>query len=176
MRAFTAVTVPVHVRDALEATVSSVRDRYPDLAWTPAHRWHVTLAFLADLPDDRVDELMDRLRRAASRTEPFELRVDGFGRFGQRIVYAHLAGERARLRRLAERCAAAATRCGVEVPEGRYRPHVTLARARRPTDLRPVAEALGSLETRWTVDHLVLVRSTLGAQPTHDVLAEIPFA
>ena len=84
-------------------------------------------------------------------------------------------GERAALRRLAERTAAASRRCGLDVPDSRYRPHVTLARARRPTDLRPAVEALGPLRASWSVDHIVLVRSTLGAHPTHEVLAQIPF-
>ena len=175
MRAFVAVEVPPLVRSTLQTAVAPVRESHPELAWTPPERWHLTLTFLAELPEDRVHELVERLQRAASRTEPFEVRIDGAARFGQRSVHGRVTGERAALRRLAERTAAASRRCGLDVPDSRYRPHVTLARARRTTDLRPLVEALGPLRVSWSVDHLVLVRSRLGAHPTHEVLRAIPF-
>lgn len=175
MRAFVAVELPPHVRSTVQTAVAPVRESHPELAWTRPERWHLTLTFLAELPEDRVPELVERLQRAASRTEPFEVGIDGAARFGQRIVHGRVSGERAVLRRLAERTAAAGRRCGLDVPDARYRPHVTLARARRPTDLQPVVESLGPLRASWSVDHVVLVRSTLGVHPSHDVLAQIPF-
>lgn len=176
MRAFVAVELPPLVRSTLQTAVAPVRESHPQLAWTPPERWHLTLTFLAQLPEDQVPDLVERLHRAASRTEPFDVRIDGAARFGQRLVHGRVSGERAALRRLAERTAAASRRCGLDVPDTRYRPHVTLARARHPTDLRPVVEALGPLRASWSVDHIVLVRSTLGARPSHEVLAQIPFA
>lgn len=176
MRAFVAVEVPQPVRSTLDRAVAPVRESCPEVAWTPPERWHLTLTFLAELPEDRVEGLVARLRRAAARTEPFDVRIDGAARFGHRIVHGRVTGELVALRRLADRTAAASRRCGLEVPEARYRPHVTLARARRPTDLRPLVEALGTVQASWSVDHMILVRSTPGAQPKHEVLAEIPFA
>ena len=177
MRAFIAIELPDGVRDALVAVMAPAGAAHPELSWTPPERWHVTTTFLADLPAEHVAALVERLERAAARTPSFALSLEGVGRFGQRVLYARLAGDRDALRRLADRTTAAARRCGVDVPDAAYRPHVTLARARRPTDLRPVACELGGLALApWRVERVVLVRSTLGAEPHHEVIAAVPLA
>jgi 2'-5' RNA ligase len=81
------------------------------------------LTFCGDVDAGRFDALVPRLERAAARTEPFDVTLDGPGRFGHRVLFATVDGDRPALRRLAERTAAAARRVGVEVPQERYRPH-----------------------------------------------------
>ena len=174
MRAFVAVELPDSVRAALRESISQAAEMHPEVAWTDPVRWHLTLAFLAELPEERVPDLVRRLERAGSRTLPFELALDGVGRFGHRVVLARVAGDVPSLRRLAHRTAAAARRAGVDVPEARYRPHLTLGRARRPIDLRPVVDALDAVRApTWRVDHVVLVKSVIGADPQHEVVARV---
>ena len=70
------------------------------------------------------------------------------------------------LRALAASVGAAARRCGIAVDDRPYRAHLTLARARPGTDLRPAVDALHDFAgTTWTADALHLVRSRLGAGP-----------
>lgn len=106
-------------------------------------------------------ELTERLERAAHRTRAFPLRLRGGGHFGGRALWAGAAGGIAELRRLAERADAAARRTGLAMEEHRtYRPHLTLARTRTETDLRPYAAALDGFEgTPWEVGELALVRA-----------------
>ena len=69
---------------------------------------------------------------------------------------------------------AAARRTGIAVDDRPYRPHLTLARARPGTDLRPAVEALGDVEgSPWTADALHLVRSRLGAGPGGSAVHEV---
>lgn len=56
MRAFVAVELPPHVRSTVQTAVAPVRESHPELAWTRPERWHLTLTFLAELPEDRVPE------------------------------------------------------------------------------------------------------------------------
>jgi 2'-5' RNA ligase len=70
------------------------------------------------------------------------------------------------LRRLATGARAAAAKSGAEVDGGRFRPHVTLARLRRPTDVVRWLRLLDTYGSReWTVDTVALVRSHLGEGP-----------
>ena len=79
-----------------------------------------------------------------------------------------------RLRRLAASVTAAARRCGIAVDDRPYRPHLTLARGRDGTDLRPLVAALAEfVGSRWTADALHLVRSRLGAGPGGAALHEV---
>ncbi|MFW6091466.1 MAG: RNA 2',3'-cyclic phosphodiesterase [Actinomycetota bacterium] len=163
MRLFAAIVPPPAVLEHLEAAVAPVRD--DELKWTYANAWHLTLAFYGELADDRVPELVERLQRAAGRHRALELGFAGAGRFGSRVLWVGCAGELDVLRSLARSCAAAGRRVGAAVDEKRpFRAHVTLARARRPVNLRPYVDTLaGYAGPTWTARQVVLVRSDLGA-------------
>jgi 2'-5' RNA ligase len=126
-----------------------------------------------------------------------ELALRGAGRFGDRVLWTRVlaapAVEPGRaapgsgpgrdavddLRALAASVGAAARRCRIPVDDRPYRPHLTLARGRPGSDLRPLVDALrGFAGTPWTADALHLVRSRLGAGPggtaVHEVVATWP--
>jgi 2'-5' RNA ligase len=171
VRAFVALDLPEAARGVVEETVSRLRREGDGLSWVPPERWHVTLTFLGKVDDLTLSRLSSRLDRAARRTPPFELRLEGGGRFGHRVLWARVFDAQDRLKRLAERTTAAARREGLDVGDTSRRPHVTLARARRPADLRPLVMALGELSTPvGRVDEVLLVRSILGPLPRYETL------
>lgn len=176
MRLFVAVTPPAPALDHLAAAVADIRagrpvDLVAALTWTLPAQWHVTLAFLGEVDDTTADRLGRRLARLAGRHQPVRLAVAGAGGFGSarraRVLWAGVHGDREPLRRLAQGVTAAAGRERIEVPGGRgYHPHLTLARARQPTDVRPLTERLAAYEgPEWTAESLALVRSRLAAGP-----------
>ena len=122
----------------------------------PQDKIHLTLVFLGDLDEDRLEDAM----RAPSGLElaGFGVTLDQVGSFaGARVGWAGcrqpapgLAGLQSGLaRRLAER--------GFAPDERPYTPHVTLARKiARPIPRSPVPE-IG-----WRARELALVRSDLG--------------
>ncbi|MFK8911628.1 RNA 2',3'-cyclic phosphodiesterase, partial [Streptomyces sp. YS-3] len=87
------------------------------LRWAGRDDWHLTLAFLGEVEEDLLPELHDRLSRAAHRTPPFELRLHGGGRFGDKVLWAGVAGGIDTLRLLAERAGAAARRTGIALDD-----------------------------------------------------------
>jgi 2'-5' RNA ligase len=95
-----------------------------------------------------------------------------------RVLWVGIEGDVATLDRLAERCIAAGRRCGLAMQARSFRPHLTLARARRdPVDLRETVTALSSYAgSSWPVTSLRLVHSTLGATVRHETLHEWPLA
>jgi 2'-5' RNA ligase len=175
VRAFVALIPPAEVLAELEAAVAPLRAARPDLRWTPAAQWHLTLAFLGEIDEAVLPGLSERLSRAARRHPPPSLALAGGGRFGDRVLWTRVHGETDGVRRLAASVDAAARRCRIAVDDRPYRPHLTLARGRDGTDLRPaVAVLAGFAGSPWTADALHLVRSRLGAGPggtaAHDVV------
>ena len=179
MRAFVAVVPPDTARAELAAAVTPLRSAHPELRWTPAAQWHLTLVFLGEVDEGALPELSERLGRAAHRHAPMALALGGAGRFGDRVLWTRVREQPtpagAGLRRLAAAVTAAARRCGLGLEDRAYRPHLTIARSRGGTDLRPlVAQLSGFAGTPWAADALHLVRSRLGAGPggtaAHDVL------
>lgn len=168
MRLFVAVVPPAAVVDHLAAALEPLRVRIEAerLRWVPAASWHLTLSFLGEVDEARRPELDERLGRAARRNQPGRLRLRGGGRFGGRVLWVGVEGERETLIRTAASAAAAARRTGINVEERRYRPHLTVARAREPIDLRAEVTALRDYQgPDWTASEITLVRSRLGSGP-----------
>lgn len=173
MRLFVALTPPPDVVEELQARVAALRELERDVRWSPPAQWHLTLAFLGEVGDETRGELSRRLGRAAGRYPPLTLSFGGGGRFGHRVLWTRVHGDRDRLRRLADSVRAAARRSGLATEQRPYRPHLTLARATGTGDLRPLVEALAPYEGRsWTADELHLVHSRLGAGPGGTALHE----
>jgi RNA 2',3'-cyclic 3'-phosphodiesterase len=164
VRLFAAVVLPDDVVAELDAAAAPHRDEV--LAWTHSEQWHITLAFYGQVEDMRVPELKARLTRAAKRYPVLSLALDGAGRFDERTLWVGCSGDIATLRDIARSAVAAGRRIGASSAEDafRFRAHVTLARARRPVDLRPYVAPLDAFRSRsWTVDSISLVRSYLGS-------------
>jgi len=141
--------------------------RVPGVRWSPQHRWHVTLAFLGDVDDGAVPALARALAAAAVAHEPPRLRLAGAGCFGDRVLWAGVAGDLDGLASLAGAVSDAARRAGVAgggtTGEQVYRPHVTLARAAGRGgggELPRLAEQLAHASgPTWTAHQVQLVQS-----------------
>ena len=169
----------------LEAFLEPRRDAAA-FRWTLPEQLHVTLAFLADVPERHLDDLIERLERAARRRTCFEARVAGGGAFPNvgraRVLCAGLELDdhrRTELDRMATGARAAAGRAGVAVDGQRFRPHVTLARLGRPAEVSRWVRLLdGYAGPTWPVDHVELVASYLGEgprnRPRHEVVQAFP--
>jgi 2'-5' RNA ligase len=181
VRLFAAVVVPDDVVADLEAVVAGHRDDV--LAWTLREQWHITLAFYGEVAEERVPNLKARLTRSAKRYPLLALALDGAGRFDERTLWVGCSGDVATLRDIARSVAAAGRRVGATSADDafRFRAHVTLARTRRPVDLRPYVAALNAYRSRsWTVDAVSLVCSHLGEgaerRSRYEVLSTHPLA
>lgn len=182
MRMFAAVLPPEDVVEDLEEFLGPRReadrlDSERPLRWTMPFQWHLTLAFMAHVPDRSLDDLVERLTRAGRRRTPFTLRVSGGGAFPgatrAKVLYAGVeagadagVGDLEELRRLATGARAAAGKAGAQAEGGPFRPHLTLARAGRPVEATRWLRVLDTYRSReFVVDSFVLVESHLGEGP-----------
>ena len=172
MRMFVAVVPPPEVVEHLDAFLD-VRRGAAAFRWASVDQFHVTLAFLADVPDRTLDDLVERLGRGAARRRAFSASVAGGGAFPNagraRVLWAGLNLDDdggTEMARMATGARAAANRAGVPVDGQRFRPHLTLARLGRPQDVTSWVRLLDAYRgPTWTVDRMALVASYLGEGP-----------
>lgn len=173
MRLFVAIMPLADALAELESAVAPLRSSRPDLRWTGAEAWHLTLAFLGEVEEGALAQLAVRLERAAGRHAVQLVAFRGAGAFPRparaQVLWAGLQADRPAVAALAASVAAAAKRAGAPPSDSgrRFRPHVTLARCRRePVDVRPLVDSLaGFAGTAWTAGEISLVRSELGGGP-----------
>lgn len=163
-----------------------VRREAAPFRWAPVDQIHLTLAFLADVPDRTLDELAERLERAARKRRTLSTRICGGGAFPNparaRVLWAGLEltdGDAGELRRLATGARSAATKAGIEVDGQRFRPHLTLARMRAPVEATNWVRLFdGYAGPPWPLEEIELVASHLGEgprnRPRHEVVAKFP--
>lgn len=157
MRLFVSLRPPAAVTAHLAAAAAGLRT-------TDVAQWHITLAFLGEVPDPQ-----PVAAELASLTHPpFDLQLQGSGTFRSQggLVYAGVTGDVDALHRLAADVQAACRRAGLRLEDRPYRPHLTVAR-RSPRDATVLAGYQGRT---WTADEIELVRSHLRKRAVHEVL------
>ena len=169
MRLFVAVTPPADVLADVAAALGPARELQPDLRWIPVERWHLTLAFYGEVPDESLPGVIDKVARKLSRRPPpgqIQLSFSGAGQFSRRALWVGVDGEVEALQAVAR---------SVSTDRRPYRPHLTVARLRGGQDATRAAGALSSYAgPRWHADTVHLVRSFLGPKPRYETVGSWP--
>ncbi|GAA1220385.1 RNA 2',3'-cyclic phosphodiesterase [Kitasatospora nipponensis] len=188
MRLFLAALPPAAALAELGATAAGLRalPGAEGLRWTAEDGWHITLAFLGRVDEQRLPELREVLARAGAEGPAHRLRLAGGGRFGERVLWVGLAGQTRALRSLAQRAGRAVDEVHPLEQEHDYHPHLTLARTPRggPPDgerrraLRRAAELLEAFQgVEWPVTEFHLMCSEFAdGRPHYTSVTSWPLA
>lgn len=143
VRAFFALELDAGQRAEARTVVAALRDRLggpggPDgldaasLRWMRPEGWHVTLRFLGNTPRAQIGEIAREARAALAEHAPFALRLGGvvaFPAHRPRVLALEVAPP-APLAALAAALEKVSVVAGFAPEARRFRPHLTLARAR----------------------------------------------
>ena len=162
-RAFVAAVPPDDVLDAVDAAVSGIE--LPSTARrTTRPQWHLTLQFLGNRVD--FDAVAGALEALAVRRG--DVCLGAAGAFPSerrgRVLWMGVSEGDALLSQLAASVGALLAPIGYPPEDRPYHGHLTLARLKAPTDLRPAVAALGPgpVGRPWTVEEVVLFQSKTG--------------
>ncbi|QQC87667.1 RNA 2',3'-cyclic phosphodiesterase [Streptomyces alfalfae] len=159
-RVFIALAPPDEAKRELVGELGSAYAAHPRMRWNRVEDWHITLAFLGEVPADVIPLLRSPLADLATARPPLTLALRGGGHFDERVLWAGVAGELDALHELAADVRATVTGCGIALPDRRFRPHLTLARARRDTPScapRAATGLAGFAGRPWQTERLHLV-------------------
>jgi 2'-5' RNA ligase len=137
VRLFLAINLPSDVRREVAAATVALRQCLPGLAWVDEPLLHLTLKFLGEQPQERVDEVQAAIAGVAGRQRELLMSLGGIGAFPNfrraRVVWMGVTHE-PRLELLHHDIEVACATLGFELDGRPFRPHLTLARVRRPLD------------------------------------------
>ncbi|MBO9539505.1 RNA 2',3'-cyclic phosphodiesterase [bacterium] len=166
MRLFTAFEISTAANAELRRVQASLRQVLTGGRLTAPENFHVTLHFFGEVTSEQLGDLDRVLTSALVGEPPFELALDSLGVFPKhgpaRVLWAGLAGDVERLRVLEERMRAALQPLELLRPDGRYSPHITLARDPRAHEsVRQLAAGYQVRQVAWRVERLLLFQSVL---------------
>ncbi|WP_327064478.1 RNA 2',3'-cyclic phosphodiesterase [Kitasatospora sp. NBC_01302] len=168
LRVFVALAPPDAAKDELAQVLRPAYARYPRLRWNRIEDWHITLAFLGELPSTTVPLLRSALAGRAASHPALQLGLRGGGHFDERLLWSGIDGDLEGLQLLAADVRELVRSCGIEFRDRALRPHLTLARSRRddPTSVPQAAAELSGFAGRpWQAERLHLVGSNIGRGP-----------
>ena len=184
MRLFIAVPLPKTIADRAAACLTGA---LPALRPVRPELMHITLAFLGQVADDRLEVAAAAARAAAAGCGPFDLTVDHAGRFPQagrpRAVWLGVGAGKDQLERLALAVGRELRERGFGLEDRPFAPHLTLARVRpgaNGPEWRTVAAAVNALtvpQLPVRVDRIAVVESRLSSTgPRYVTRADVPLA
>lgn len=132
-----AVELPGEVKEALERDVVEVlRPRLPGARWTALAGRHLTVKFLGEVDEARVESIHAAVSRAAGGHSPFEIALRDVGGFPDlrrpRVVWVGLGEGVEPLTALANDVEEALEGAGFRREARPYSAHLTLARFKAP--------------------------------------------
>ncbi len=130
MRIFIALDIPDEIRARMMEYLEHARSLAPEARWARPEGLHVTLKFIGETGEAKVEEIKGAL--AAVKAVPFEVSFANVGFFptpkSPRVFWIGVQGDEA-LPQLAAAIDQVLEKLGLPREEKAYRPHLTLARA-----------------------------------------------
>ena len=171
MRLFIAVDVTEEVRAAVAEKAARLREANCDVGWVKPENFHLTLKFLGETPDGRLDDIKAALDLVALSRAAFELELRGMGCFPERgaprVVWVGAGAGRDALKAVARDVEGAMEDLGFPREQREFAAHLTIGRVRGPRGaerLRRLVEAETEASFgRCVVNEIRLYKSTLAS-------------
>ena len=172
-RTFCAVELPDEVRSRLAEHIGRLREEVPDAtaSWTRVENIHLTLKFFGEVALEQIPAISNAAERAVNEFSRFEIAVGNTGVFPKpsraQVLWIGVSDPSGALAALQKRLENEFAAKGFQPEDRAYRPHLTIARLRRPEGAKHLAESHLRMEfhpLRITLNQLVVFRSELSSK------------
>ena len=164
-RLFVAIFPSREAQAAAASATEALRSAGDGVSWVKRDNLHYTVRFMGELGADGARRVIEGMREAASDHAPFGAALGAFGVFPSarqaRVLWVGLTEGDEQMRLLAASLEAALVRRGFGEADKPFEPHLTVGRLRVPGDWLAKLVATKAVDARFTVDQLLLVKSTL---------------
>jgi 2'-5' RNA ligase len=181
-RTFIALEMNDAQQRHLSEVIQQVALSFPSIRWVNPESIHLTLAFLGELDDERLEKAIEAAQEAAQQAVPFSYRLTQLGAFGPphapRVIWMGIEEPTGKLERVYRALNRELRARRFEVERRPFSPHLTLARVKAPLDLVAQQDLQDLLQSKqqglttneaYTITSLHVMKSELsrgGAQYT----------
>lgn len=128
MRLFIAINFTDEVKDSLLQMIGDLRSQSLEGRFPQKEHMHLTLAFLGEVPEERLDDIKKVMDRSGGK--PLLIEISGFGKYTRRCDTLYWCGlsDNTELKNARERLVLSLKEEGIPVDEKAFNPHITLGR------------------------------------------------
>jgi 2'-5' RNA ligase len=182
LRCFIAINLTGTVKSLLADIQDELRKCKADIRWVNPSNIHLTLKFLGNIKEERVDDIIRVLEAGCRSANPFVLKIKGLGMFphtmSPRVLWVGITGGSG-LFDLRKEIEDGMVSAGFEADNRSFKPHLTIGRFKSRAGRECLQEIMRKHETEeYTSMHVksvALMRSDLlpeGAM--HSKIADVP--
>ncbi len=168
MRAFIAIELPDDVRRKLASIQEELKKANADIKWVKPENIHLTLKFLGNIPDDKIEKIKALLDKIASRHGKFEAILFKIGAFPKleypRVIWVGMDKGCNLAEEIAVKIEDGCEHIGFAKEKRPFSAHLTLGRVRTGKNKVALKEKLLSTAVKpqsFIVDKIILFQSTL---------------
>ncbi len=182
IRTFVALEIPAEIRNRIAEFQDDLKKSGGKITWVKPENMHLTLKFLGDTEESLIDDIAEKLKKAASGADAFSVRIKGVGAFPNfnraRVLWIAVEKGEETMSALASEIDRQLAKLGFEKEKRKFSAHLTIGRVKDSRSIDLVRERM--LEKKdfeageFTVRSIRLIRSQLtGTGPIYTTLREI---
>jgi RNA 2',3'-cyclic 3'-phosphodiesterase len=168
MRLFIASPLTSEIEQMLAEIIFNLKQNRGRVRWVDAKNIHLTLKFLGDTEENKVEAIKKAIKDVSSRHQKIDSVIDKVGVFPNinrpRVIWAGLSENIEQLKALADETEDAMAELGFEKEKRPFKSHLTLGRVKDDSGLYELKEAIKSYKIEpqpLIFDKIILFKSTL---------------
>ncbi|MDZ7262356.1 MAG: RNA 2',3'-cyclic phosphodiesterase [candidate division KSB1 bacterium] len=168
IRTFIAIEIPSEVREKILEFQEELKKEPARVSWVKPENIHLTLKFLGDVEEERIDQVAQIVEQAAEGMTSFRIAIQGSGAFPNfkqpRVLWVGGQDIDGKLLPLQKNIEAKLGELGFEKENKPYSIHLTLGRVKFPRGVEAVIEKMRRSDFsggEFPVKELVIMKSEL---------------
>lgn len=151
MRAFIAIELSDEIRTCLAQIQSHLKYSGADVKWVEKDNVHLTLKFLGEIPEEKLQQVIAALEIVAEEFSPFEIGIKDIGAFPKidypRVIWVGLDKGAVESKNIAEKIDEELSKIGFEKESRPFAAHLTIGRVRSSKNKEALKEKILSANT-----------------------------
>jgi 2'-5' RNA ligase len=183
MRTFIAIELPEEIKGFLSGIQNQLRTSGADVKWVKPDNIHLTLKFLGEVDEKKLDKISKIIEETAKGKNKFQAHISSLGAFPKidfpRVIWVGLDMGDKEIKQIAKELEEKIAKIGIPKENRPFSSHITIGRLRTPVNrerlvqnLKNKAE-LGGEKLEFCVTKISLFKSTLTpGGPIYEALKE----
>jgi 2'-5' RNA ligase len=168
MRTFIAVELPDKIKKQIEGLQAPFKKTDAHVSWVKPKNIHVTLKFLGEVPEERIEQVFSAAKKALEGARKFSMSLKGTGAFPNpkrpRVIWVGAGSGGEELVLLASRIEQEMEEIGFPREKRKYSAHFTIGRVKSLKNVEKLMELVSSSDFQTEeieVNEVVVMKSQL---------------
>lgn len=149
MRTFIAIELPQEVKNALVKLQEQLRKTGADVNWVQPDNIHLTLKFLGEIGEKKLDKINSILEKAAKEYSCFQAEISTLGAFPKinypRVIWVGIEKGGIEIKKIVQELEEQIEKIGIAKESRPFSTHITIARVRSALNQQALAQELNQL-------------------------------